>query len=286
MKYKAKHTTIYTYSREVFLEPHLVRLCPRSDPAQRLISFDLQVMPEPAGISDGIDGENNPFHLVWFNDLTEHFQIDTSFAVETLKANPFGSFLTCGDTLPLTLTDEEHRVLAPCLDLAGLCASQDRAAVDELRRKMEQSGDNRVFGFLNNLNTFLFDTVDKITRLNSGLQPIIQTLETARGACRDTAVVFMAACRAAGIPARFVSGCHEGDPDRPEAELHGWAEVYLPGFGWKGYDPTHGLAVADRHIVYAASALVENAAPVSGAFRGTGASSSMQHRVEIIRAGS
>jgi transglutaminase-like putative cysteine protease len=93
----------------------------------------------------------------------------------------------------------------------------------------------------------------------------------------------MAVCRAAAIPSRFVSGCQEGDPDCQEADLHGWAEVYLPGFGWRGYDPTHGLAVADRHIVYAASALVANAAPVSGSFRGTGATAQMQHRIRMQR---
>jgi transglutaminase-like putative cysteine protease len=91
----------------------------------------------------------------------------------------------------------------------------------------------------------------------------------------------MAACRVWGIPSRFVSGCQEGDPDQPEGELHAWPEVFLPGFGWKGYDPTLGLVVADRHIAYAASALPEQAAPVSGSFRGTGAAASMAHQVEL-----
>ncbi len=281
MNYRVKHSTIYTYSREVFLEPHLIKLCPRNDPGQRLITLDLQVWPQPAGLSDGIDAENNPFHLVWFNDLTESFQIDSAFVVQTHKANPFDSFLTSGDTLPLLLNDGESRVLAPCLENTRLFDARDKEMVEDLCREIERGCGNSILGFLSDLNNYLFTRIAKIVRLDSGLQPVAETLQTARGACRDTAVVFMAVCRAAGIPSRFVSGCQEGDPARPEAELHAWAEVYLPGFGWSGFDPTHGLAVADRHITYAASAVPENAAPVSGAFRGTGASSQMQHRIEI-----
>jgi len=281
MKYRVDHATIYSYSQEVFLEPHLIRLCPRSDPGQRLLSYDLEVAPQPAGISNGIDGENNPFHLVWFNDLTGRFELHARFTVETLKPNPFDSFLTCPDELPLGLNLEERMVLAPCLEHVSILDERDRSAVDGIVKGLE-TGSGSVFGFLHGLNRYLFETIDKITRFDSGLQSISETLETARGACRDTAVVFIMACRRVGIPARFVSGCQEGDPAEPEADLHGWVEVYLPGFGWRGYDPTHGLAVADRHIAYASSALVANAAPVSGTFRGTGAAAEMQHRIEMV----
>ncbi len=283
MKYSVSHSTVYSYSRQVFLEPHLIRICPRSDPGQRLLSFDLKVTPQPAGMSDGIDAEINPFHLAWFNDLTDRFQIEARFVVQTLKANPFDSFVISGDTLPLKFSEDESRVLAPCLDCTPLNNGGDAQAVDKLLRFVEQRCGATVLDFLNYLNTCLFEKVDKVVRMDSGLQSVSQTLETSRGACRDTALVFMAVCRAAGIPARFVSGCQEGDPDSQEADLHGWAEVYLPGFGWRGYDPTHGLAVADRHIAYAASAVVANASPVSGSFRGTGAAAQMQHRIRMQR---
>ncbi len=283
MKYSVNHSTIYTYSHDVFLEPHLIRLCPRNDPGQRLYSYRLNLVPRPAGVSHGVDAENNPFHLAWFSDLTGRFEMNARFTVETLRANPFDSFLTCADELPLTLSRSERTVLAPCLDQTTyIIDGDDRQAVDDIVEEVE-TGTGTVLGFLNELNRYLYETIDKITRLDSGLQAIGTTLETARGACRDTALVFMMACRTRNIPARFVSGCQEGDPDEPEADLHGWVEVYLPGFGWRGYDPTHGLAVADRHVAYAASAIVANAAPVSGTFRGTGATSDMHHRVEIKR---
>lgn len=283
MKFRIRHSTTYTYTRPVFLEPHLIRLCPRSDPGQRLLSFDLEVSPLPAGMSHGMDGENNPFHLVWFNDLTSEFQIGSFYLVETLKSNPFDSFLTCDDGLPLNLTADEVTLLGPCLESSSLIGPGDTELIKSLCREVEAQGGGGVFATLQALNHYLFDYIEKTTRPNHGLQSIGTTLMTARGACRDTALVFMAACRVWGIPSRFVSGCQEGDPDQPEGELHAWPEVYLPGFGWKGYDPTHGLAVSDRHVAYAASALPEQAAPVTGTFRGTGASATLAHRVEIAR---
>jgi transglutaminase-like putative cysteine protease len=281
MRYKIRHSTWYEYSRPVFIEPHQIRLCPRNDPAQKLLSFDIQIVPDPAGLGTGLDAENNPFHLVWFNDLTDRLQITAAFTVETTKTNPFDSFLTAGDALPISLSAGEQAVLGPYLDYFALLGSAEQGLLDELcDRVMKRSG-GKVLAFLNQLNRDLFISIAKTLRLEAGIQTADETLKTGRGACRDTAVVFLTACRKMGIPCRYVSGCQEGDPDIPEAELHAWAEVYLPGFGWKGYDPTHGLAVADRHIAYAASALPENTAPLSGSFRGTGASSNLSHRIEM-----
>ncbi len=281
MKFRIRHTTTYTYTRPVFLEPHLIRLCPRSDPGQRLLSFDCQVTPKPAGISSGLDAENNPFQLAWFNDLTSQFRLEASSLVETLKPNPFASFLSCGDALPLQLTEDEQTLLAPCLNIHRLMQPGDAELIKSLCREIETRSEGTVFSTLTALNRYLFDYTEKTTRTESGMQSIGTTLMTARGACRDTALVFMAACRSWGIPSRFVSGCQEGDPEQPEGELHAWAEVYLPGFGWLGYDPTHGLTVADRHVAYAASALPAEAAPVTGTFRGTGAAAAMSHQVEM-----
>jgi transglutaminase-like putative cysteine protease len=84
------------------------------------------------------------------------------------------------------------------------------------------------------------------------------------GSCRDFTVLFMEACRAVGLAARFVSGYEEGDSTVLERDLHAWAEVYIPGGGWRGFDPTHGLAVADRHVALVASAFPQFTAPVTG----------------------
>jgi transglutaminase-like putative cysteine protease len=93
----------------------------------------------------------------------------------------------------------------------------------------------------------------------------------------------MDACRSVGLAARFVSGYQQGAPDL-EHDLHAWAEVYLPWAGWRGYDPTQGLAVADQHIALAASARPEQAAPIVGSFRGAAATATLTASISIARA--
>jgi transglutaminase-like putative cysteine protease len=109
-----------------------------------------------------------------------------------------------------------------------------------------------------------------------------ETLRSRSGACRDTAMLYVQACRSLGLAARFVSGYSMHHPEEvSEHELHAWAEVYLPGGGWRAYDPSLGLAVADGHVALAAAPDHHLAAPVSGRYRGTGVGSSMRYAVEV-----
>ena len=109
----------------------------------------------------------------------------------------------------------------------------------------------------------------------------LPTLAKAGGACRDLAVLEMEAIRAAGLPARFVSGYRAGDPETNNQELHAWVEVYLPGAGWRGYDPTTGFAVSDGHVALAAGSDPRIVAPTSGSFRGTGVVSSIWTSIDM-----
>lgn len=108
-----------------------------------------------------------------------------------------------------------------------------------------------------------------------------ETLSRMKGTCRDFVVLFAEACRSLGFAARFVSGYTQGDLDNAENYLHAWAEVYLPGGGWRGYDPTLGLAVADQHIALTSGASPLQAAPVSGSFRGTEATATIKYNLTI-----
>lgn len=94
-------------------------------------------------------------------------------------------------------------------------------------------------------------------------------------------VLFMECCRSVGLPSRFTSGYNEIDIKTKQRQLHAWAEVFIPGGGWLGYDPTLGLAVGDKHVSLASSSLPANTYPISGNFRGTGVDSELKYKIEI-----
>jgi len=135
--------------------------------------------------------------------------------------------------------------------------------------------------FLNDLNRHLFTDFIHMHRETGAPQSPAYTLQSHRGACRDLAVLFVDCCRSEGIAARFVSGYQKGDLQSEERHLHAWPEVYLPGAGWRGYDPTHGEAIADTHVTIAAAAHSRDTMPVSGSFNGEGATSMLDYTLEI-----
>lgn len=276
------HRTTYTFSRPVFLEPHTIRLLPRPDAAQQLLDLRLDLSPEPAGRWQGLDAEGNSFVAVWFDGLQERLELTLTARVRTLRSNPFGYLPVPGAlSVPPSLPRVEAHLLAPCLDRGAYAPdSNDADPPGELASRLRGHGGGSA-EFLLALNRWLFENLKKISRQEPGLHSPPETLARGEAACRDMAVLFMDCCRSLGIPARFVSGYHEGDPDVPVGDLHAWAEAWLPGAGWLGFDPVHGLAVADRHVALAASHDPALAAPVSGSFRGTGADSGIAHEVRI-----
>jgi transglutaminase-like putative cysteine protease len=140
----------------------------------------------------------------------------------------------------------------------------------------------QIVPFLGRLAERLSSTWNVTSREHGGPWSALDTLSRRTGACRDLVVLFMDACRSVGLAARFVSGYQQQSADVAH-DLHAWAEVYLPWAGWRAYDPTQGLAVADQHIALAASARPELAAPVVGSFRGTAATATLTASISITR---
>jgi transglutaminase-like putative cysteine protease len=279
--FEIAHATTYTFSRPVFLEPHTVRLRPRCDGSQRLIRFDLQIEPTPAGLSEYLDVEGNCVVHTWFDGSTESLRVMARCEVETLRENPFDYIVhPSAARLPVEYADDLRLSLAPY-------CSRDSAddGVAHFANSIADEVDRQSLPFLAALNRRIFQMCQVTIREEGEPQPSEATLAYRRGACRDLAVLFMDACRALGLGVRFVSGYQEGDPEQERRDLHAWAEVYVPGGGWRGYDPTHGLAVADRHVAVAAGIRPGRAAPITGTFRGTGASSRMQSDVRISVSG-
>ena len=267
MYYQIDHLTEYNFSRRVFLEPHQLRLRPRDDGGQRLQRFKLTVDPEPVGLTNTLDAEANNVAIAWFNGLYDHLCIRAEIEIETIRKNPYDYLLTpSNNRFPVDYPVCETDALAHLRQRQ--VGQEDGRSVTDFAEQIHQSTDGQVIPFLRRLCEVIHDEFEIIRREEGSPHPPAVTLELGRGACRDVAVLFVDACRVLGLAARFVSGYQEGDVDQVQRDLHAWAEVYLPGTGWRGYDPTNGLAVADRHLAVAASGAPELTLPILGTFRG------------------
>lgn len=269
MRFRVVHATTYSYSDAVFLEPHVIRLRPRSDPAQRELSYSLAIDPAPARLSHALDSEGNSIACAWFGAPTPRLEIVSRLEVETLRGNPF-DFLWLDGAHRLGFRYSEAEATARFL-------LKEEAPLEPAAWALAGSG-GETLPFLTRLNERLAASIEVVTRERGEPYSPAETLRRGQGACRDLAVLFCACCRQAGLAARFVSGYNAGGAK--EHRLHAWAEVYLPGGGWRGFDPTNGLAAAERHIALAAAAQPANAAAISGSFRKTGASSRMTSTVK------
>ena len=275
MLIQVEHETRYRFNRPVFLEPHLLRLAPRPDTAQTVEGFSLTVNPAPSGRCDIIDASGNPATWLWFEGLTRELVIVSRSTVRTLRSNPFDYLLQPGAfSLPPVLSPAVREALEPCLR-----TDVDRA-VQQLTSDLLREAEGTPLSFLSALNDWLNRNIAVAPRPEPGIQTVAETLASAQGACRDVAVVFMAACRNVGIPARYVSGYQTGGSGHTEHDLHAWAEAYLPGAGWRGFDPTAGLWVAEHHVSLCAAHHPDLTAPVVGSFRGE-AGSAMDHVITL-----
>jgi len=243
-----------------------------------LVSFALEVEPGPRLLSECLDSDGNAVTEAWFGDVTDELKIVARFEAETIRTNPFDFFLSDRGvaTLPTTYDD------ALCSRLARFRqADSGSFAVRSFTEKVAADCGNDTLRFLPELCRRLHELCAHEVRRDGPPLPAESTLERGRGACRDVAVLFMEACRSQGLAARFVSGYQYGPEGVDRREMHAWAEVYLPGGGWRGFDPSHGLAADDRLLAVAAAAEPVHASPVSGSIRGTGATQEMDFELEI-----
>lgn len=278
MIFQVSHSTNYTYSGPVFLEPHIVRLNPRNNEDQIISNFSIIVAPQPAGMHHFLDAEGNNATCIWFGGKTETLSITTSFTAQTFCRNPFGYLVTDNGflQLPVSYENTDGAVLEPfrsAIEIDHAVITFGKAVFDDAK------GDT--LDFLSRLCRAIYKDFEVEIREQGPPVPPAITFQNKRGACRDLVLLFMAVCREFGLAARFVSGYQEGDPDMGQRHLHAWVEVYIPGGGWRGYDPSHGLIVADRHIAVASSYDPAGTMPVKGNFRGTGMTGKMDYHISL-----
>jgi transglutaminase-like putative cysteine protease len=264
MKITVTHSTVYSYDVMVYLEPHTFRLRPRTNSAQRLLAFDLQIAPTPSGTTECLDQDGNLALNVWFNAPTRELSVMSRFTVETLRENPF-DYVLAGESLNLPLRYQEPlcAALTPYRSHAHVAESVQRYA-----KSAAAGAQWNTLSFLVALSRQIYQTCRQVVRPCGPPWPSDRTLSLEEGSCRDLAVLFCDVCRVMGIAARFVSGYECASASRQDSYMHAWAEVYLPGIGWRGYDPSRGLAVSNGHVAVAAGFDHNLASPVAGWFSG------------------
>lgn len=276
MHFTIRHHTHYRYSQPVRFGAQRLRFYPRDDGAQRIIAHHLDIAPMPVGRNEHLDLEGNRVTQVWFEEETDHLDIAVTMQVETLRRNAF-EYILAPEAAILPI-DHEHDIICARAYLERI---QPDDSVTAFAAELSLAVKRDTLSFLDRLNRQLFADFTQEHRDIGAPQSPASTLQSHRGACRDLAMLFVDCCRAEGIAARFASGYQKGNLQSERRHLHAWPEVYLPGAGWRGFDPTHGEAVADTHVTIAAAANARDTMPVSGIFNGEGASSSLDYTVEI-----
>jgi transglutaminase-like putative cysteine protease len=276
MRISVTHSTLYRYEFPVYLEPHIFRLQPRMSSAQRLLAFDMRIEPTPATTAESLDQDGTLALNAWFDAPTAQLSVTSRFTVETMRENPFDYILASPSlSLPLWYPEPLCAALAPYRN--PLCVSE---SVKHFARSVASGVQWNTLTFLTSLCAQIFQQFRQVIRTYGAPWPSERTLNQNEGSCRDLAVLFCDACRAMGIAARFVSGYECASANRHDSYMHAWAEVYLPGIGWRGYDPARGIAVSNGHVAVASGFDPDLASPVAGWFSG-GSASQMEASLDL-----
>jgi len=265
-----RHGTRYLYDRPVTLGPHEIRLKPVPDCRTPVPSYALAVRPARHTMHSHYDAAGNHVTRVLFQDKVALLEIDVALSADVAPVNPFDFLVEpVAERYPVTYPDAARSDLAPFLATTESGKQLQRWLKDfQSPAKLDGGG---TIDLLVRINEWIKRDVAYVTRMEHGVQSCEQTLELRSGSCRDSGWLLTQVLRHLGIAARFVSGyliqLAGSAPDAPRtdsADLHAWAEAYVPGAGWIGFDPTSGMLAAEGHIPLARAATPALAAPVTG----------------------
>jgi uncharacterized protein (DUF2126 family)/transglutaminase-like putative cysteine protease len=266
------HRTLYRYEKPIFLGPQVIQLRPAPHCRVPILSYSLDVTPAKHLLNWQMDPHSNRVARFLFPEKTDELVVEVNLVADLSPINPFDFFLEPG-------VEEYPFMYAPALarDLEPF------RAVDAPGPRLQQFiGGLRGYkggtvSFLLDLNRKVRDEIAYGSRMAPGVQTSEETLEKRSGSCRDSAWLLVECLRNLGIAARFVSGYliqlepadavsafKEGSSRADSADLHAWTEVYLPGAGWIGLDPTSGLLAGEGHIPLVCTPTASQAAPIAG----------------------
>lgn len=271
VRFRVSHDSRYDYDVPVNLGSHRLRLLPRTggNDARHIYVF---VDPMPITWQDKTDQFGNTVRHVHFSNTTSHLTVNTQLDVTVYAPAPLTYALPPLPWAPLSDGLDEFR--------AHLFEPR---VLDYAQQLMATSGAEPL-AWLTHVTQTLFARFDRHVRPTGDARTATETLTLGSGACRDLTVLFLALCRSQGLAARFVSG-YQAQAQTPDGQrhLHAWAEVYLGGAGWRGFDPMHGVLVADGHLALHSGATQAATMPIEGGFSFTGAvvNSTLTHSVRI-----
>ncbi len=272
------HRTSYRYDRPIELGPQIIRLRPAPHSRSRILSYSLKITPEKHFLNWQQDPQSNYLARLVIPEKTTEFSIEVDVVVEMAVFNPFDFFLEPeGEHFPFDYDATLDQELAPFLKCAELTPKfADYFTSLERELLALDPWPPRTITALVTINQRLWKDIGYTVRMEPGVQTPEESLTRRTGSCRDSSWLMVQIMRRLGIAARFVSGyLIQLKPDVKSldgpsgsevdfTDLHAWCEVYLPGAGWVGLDPTSGLFAGEGHIPLAATPEPGSAAPISG----------------------
>ena len=271
VKIVISHKTKYKYDRPVSLSPHIFRLRPAPHSRTPIESYSLKIKPENQFLNWQQDPFGNYMARLVFPDKTTELSVEVEIIADLKTINPFDFFVEeSAEEYPFEYSETIKKELYPYLEV-----SEKGPLLQEFLKTIDYTPRKTIY-FLIDINRKIYEFLKYNIRLDPGVQTCEETIDLKSGSCRDYAWLFVQTLRHLGFGARFVSGYlvqlksdeksldGPSGPEEDFTDLHAWAEVYIPGAGWIGFDATSGLLAGEGHIPLACTPNFESAAPVEG----------------------
>ncbi len=265
------HVTEYKFDRAVSLSPHVIRLRPAAHCRTPIQGYSLKISPENHFINWQQDPFGNFLARLVFPEKTRHLKVEVEVIADMTVINPFDFFVEeSAESFPFKYDDELKQELKPYLEIVD-----DGPLVRQWAESISKEP-MPINDFLVAINQRLESEIGYNIRMEPGVQDSDETLTIKKGSCRDSSWLLVQIFRHLGLAARFTSGYlvqltsdvksldGPSGPEKDFTDLHAWCEVYIPGAGWVGMDPTSGLFASEGHIPLACTPSPSSAAPISG----------------------